>query len=427
MNNGLVEMESSDQKDRRGFSYYTYRLRGLLSGKRGMRLLVLMVVLIALPVVVYLANQYVKFRSRAEGEEVSLYVVPSEQVMPPDANFQVMLASGTHEIGFVQVELAFDNTKVNLASEIQTSPLFGTIVDKTSAAEANFTGVISIAVALSVDDLTNTIPTGVFEVANFTLKSVSGALEDTSSISFNPDGQYGVVVSDMNEQELTFTTSGSSFTLNPSSSVARLYFSDPRPVNPQVVNSPFDIDVLMDTGGESVDGVDAKISFDKNFLRVSDIAEDDSGVFASYPLTTYDNAAGTMVVSANIGTASDAVPVNGTGIRLATVNVVPLAATSSTQLVYDFTAGERNDSNIALSGTLEYQDPVDILAAVGNATIIVDAVPTATLTPTAEPTQISQGWTFMGCVREGTEAKPTGETLKGVEIRVSGWTGSVYE
>jgi len=381
-----MEEKNSSSGGSRQLEYFLWKLRHFFSRKETKQLVVLAIVLLALPVGVFLVNNYVRYRSRAEGEDVNLYLVPSEQSLPSDATFQVMLDALTNRIGFVRVEFTFDNAKVNLASEIQTTSSLSTVVEKTTRADANGNGRATIVLGLAPADQANS-PTGIFEIANFSLTSISETSNDGTTISFD-DAKVQIV--DMDLKALTFSSAGSNLTLNSLSAApsARLYFSDPRPANPQQLNSSFDVDILLDTGGQDVYGVDARITFDKSFLRVSSLVNNSSSVFSSYPASEYDNDLGTVVVSANVGSEQSTTPINESGINVATITFDPILITTSTQIVYDFTAGERNDSNVVLAGRLESEESVDILESVTNSTIVIETItPTPTETIVPVPTE----------------------------------------
>src|SRR5690606_11396681 len=116
----------------------------------------------------------------------------------------------------------------------------------------------------------------------------------STNISYN-DSEVQIV--DTNTEVLTFTSNPSVITLNKSatSSTARLYFSAPRPQNPQTLNSPFDIDILLDTGGSDADGVDVKINFDNSMLSVNSIQKPENPDFTSYPAENFNNANGSVI------------------------------------------------------------------------------------------------------------------------------------
>lgn len=161
---------------------------------------------------------------------------------------------------------------------------------------------------------------------------------------------------------------------------ARLYFSAPSPINPQVLGTPFTVDILVDTSNQLIDGIDARIQFDPTVLQVTNVEQGTEPAFVSYPALDYDNTLGTVNVSANIGSGASPTPISGSGLNAGRITFMPQIITGGSQITFDFTPGERNDSNIVVSGTWQTQDPTDILLSVGNATMVV-AVPAPTVTP----------------------------------------------
>lgn len=102
--------------------------------------------------------------------------------LPPDGTFRIMMSAPGKNIMFGRVVLTFDNTKVNLASEIATNPNFSFIVDKTKMAAANATGRAIIVIALAPNDIP---PTGDFEFANMIFTNISQTVNDKTSVDFD--------------------------------------------------------------------------------------------------------------------------------------------------------------------------------------------------------------------------------------------------
>ncbi len=142
------------------------------------------------------------------------------------------------------------------------------------------------------------------------------------------------------------------------------------------------------------------INFDPAIVEIVSIDQGVGTPFSSYPELTYDNLTGKIYISANIGTAASVTPVSGANVQVASITGRTKIATTSTTLQYDFTPGNRNDSNLSLYLDQPGQEPSDILAKVsGQELIAVNPAsptpgptstpgPTATLTPspTATPT-----------------------------------------
>jgi cell division septation protein DedD len=361
---------------------------------------VILVVLLSLPIGVYLLGRELGFFSKAQQVPVSVYIEPGTQNLPPDSNFKVMIDTKGSKIAFVRVDITFDNTKVNLVNSINSGSVLTDVInvpnEPTTIAAANSVGHLVIVRGLPAacsQDPNCASGTGTFEVVNFDVTSVTQLQNQTTNLGFL---ESSMQVVDSSATSLSLTTTPATLALNvPSNNgAAKLYFSSPRPANPQTNGSSFDIDLLLDTGGADVDGVDAKLTFNKTFLTVSSVSHSSSSVFTSYPTSTFDNSAGTVSVSANIGLGGSATAVNGTDIVIATLKVNSISETAGTQISYVFTPGDRNDSNVVKSGTLSTGDPQDILASVENANIVIghsgvatptQVPPTQTPAPTSTP------------------------------------------
>ncbi len=81
-------------------------------------------------------------------------------------------ATTTTGIGFAEVNLSFDTTRIQLAQEITISNVLTYIDSKTTMAEANTTGKIKILLGLSPDNLASP-PMGTFLLATLPMKFVT--------------------------------------------------------------------------------------------------------------------------------------------------------------------------------------------------------------------------------------------------------------
>lgn len=120
----------------------------------------------------------------------------------------------------------------------------------------------------------------------------------------------------------------------------------------------FSVDIVLDTGGSQVDGVDVILFYDPTRFSATGIRS--GTVFADYPGNTIDPQAGKLTVS---GLASAASPYNGKGV-LASIDfkVLDNAPTGIVQMKFDFDPNDKaksNDSNIA-----EHATVADILTQV---------------------------------------------------------------
>ena len=114
--------------------------------------------------------------------DVKISFNPPQGNLPPDGTFRIMMSAPGKNIMFGRVVLTFDNTKVNLASEITTNPNFTFIVEKTKMAAANASGRAVIVIAAAPND---TAPTGNFEFANTTFSNISQTANDKTQVDFD--------------------------------------------------------------------------------------------------------------------------------------------------------------------------------------------------------------------------------------------------
>lgn len=115
--------------------------------------------------------------TQATTGDVNLTFVPSSATLPPTTTVKIMASSGTKNIAFTNTVIQFDNSKINLASEITTNPAFSTIVDKTAKAIANSQGIAKIVIAASPTD---TKPSGSFEIASFQIAPIITTADSTT-------------------------------------------------------------------------------------------------------------------------------------------------------------------------------------------------------------------------------------------------------
>lgn len=103
---------------------------------------------------------------------VSFSFNPSSGSLPPNGTFKIMLNAGSKKIVFGRIVVTFDQSKVNLASEITPNPVLATVIEKTAMAAANSSGR---AVIVTAAVPSGTLPTGTFEFAalSFTAKTTS--------------------------------------------------------------------------------------------------------------------------------------------------------------------------------------------------------------------------------------------------------------
>ena len=114
--------------------------------------------------------------------DVNLSFDPPQGNLPPDGTFKIMMSAPGKNIVFGRVVFTFDNTKVNLASEITSNPNMTFIIDKTTQALANSSGRAVIVIAAAPAD---TPPSGDFEFANMTFTSLTQTVNDKTQVDFD--------------------------------------------------------------------------------------------------------------------------------------------------------------------------------------------------------------------------------------------------
>jgi hypothetical protein len=194
------------------FKYLRYRIRHALPQGNGRRILVTAFLFLSLPVALLVVRQVQRYQAGAASVSALLYFSPSEQNLPPDSNFKVMVDTKGNQMGFVRLEFSFDITKINLTSEVSVTSRLATVIQKTTMSEANNTGTVVVVAALTPTDRTNPL-TGIVELANFNAKAVSPQPNSSATLSLN---NTGIQLIDMQSQVVPFTSQGSSLTLNKS-------------------------------------------------------------------------------------------------------------------------------------------------------------------------------------------------------------------
>lgn len=124
----------------------------------------------------------------------------------------------------------------------------------------------------------------------------------------------------------------------------------------------FDVAVKLTlTSGESVDGVDALLTFDPSMMEIKSIAQ--GSLFPTFASKSYDNSGGSITLGALAQTDS---PVTTSGTVAIVSFTTKKAGTSS--LSFNFTSGSGVDSNVA-----EHTTGSDILESVVNGSYTIDS------------------------------------------------------
>jgi len=77
-----------------------------------------------------------------------LSFVSDSQTVSADAPIKIMVDTKENKVGFVQVKINFDPSKISLKEEPAPSSEFKTIVKNTTVDEANSSGIITLAIGL---------------------------------------------------------------------------------------------------------------------------------------------------------------------------------------------------------------------------------------------------------------------------------------
>lgn len=203
---------------------------------------------------------------------------------------------------------------------------------------------------------------------------------DSSSVTFdftledNPNtpekenkNDSNVVKHNSNGEDVLGSVENISFGSAPVGDTATLYFD---PANTTMkVNQRTEVKVMLDTGGNDVDSIDAIINYDKSTLNMTEVVNGTG--FANLvppsgsPIIDVNNAI--VRFSTNIGTGETLTPVNGSAVHVATLVMTPTAPGTAT-LTYQYDGFEaENDSNV-----VAYLQGRDILEVVDGGTYPVE-------------------------------------------------------
>jgi hypothetical protein len=126
----------------------------------------------------------------------------------------------------------------------------------------------------------------------------------------------------------------------------------------------FTIEIVVDTAGEDVGGVGAKLAYDPS--KISVLSVEQGSIFSEYPALTSDDVRGKIYVSGIVSSANDLYV--GRGV-LATIEMLAKSE-GSTFMIFEYEEGSTRDSNIAVM----YGNG-DILKEVNNLRIAIGDVP----------------------------------------------------
>lgn len=154
-------------------------------------------------------------RSHAAVSTATIAIKPSIKILPPNQTFQLWI-NVADPVGFAVVELTFDQTKINVASEVTlqsvlTNAPMGESAPKlnmTTMAQANQTGKIKLTLALPPGA---TAPTGAIQIASLVFTSKT---TDTTTTTLQIP-LATAKVSDINANEFAIVTQEATVSLNP--------------------------------------------------------------------------------------------------------------------------------------------------------------------------------------------------------------------
>lgn len=357
-------------------------------------LLVLLLIVGLIPLSLREALRRQDLRSGAAPGDTVLSFVPQTQTVGINESgfMDVFVNTNGDEAGSVQLIIDYDDTLMQIDSVVagefftsQQSTIGAPLIMVNTANNGRINFLVSFPIG------SNFASSQVAPVARINYTMIG---EGTANLTPVMSGLSRSKVNDLAGVDLLGTFNSGSVTASASNGPS-LYFDNLNPVNPQTAGNQFTATLRLDTQGQDVSGVDAKVTFDPSVIQVQSIQETTGNGFNSYPASTFDNTAGTMNISANIGTSTTPNPVNGNGISLANITFVGSTAAANALIDFDFTLGSANDSNIVLFNQQSGSEPSDILAMVSPLTIVIQdaAGPTptpitATPTPTPTPTGI---------------------------------------
>ena len=126
-------------------------------------------------------------------------------------------------------------------------------------------------------------------------------------------------------------------------------------------NEVISVNVMVESGGHDLDGVDLIIRYDPKILEATSGGIIKGKIFDEYPLKSVDSKKGLIAIS---GISSLKSSFKGTGL-FATMNL-KAKAPGITALTVDFATGSTSDSNLVEAGSAR-----DILEAVNNLELTV--------------------------------------------------------
>jgi len=145
------------------------------------------------------------------------------------------------------------------------------------------------------------------------------------------------------------------------------------------IGDTFAVDVMLDSGGQKINGADVEIYYNPNLLEVENGNLTSSNILPvtaiNTVMTTGDANKNKIVFGASVVAGTEGKVVSG---ALATINLKAKAASSAANLNFNFSLGSTDDSNV----TADLAQPVDILGSVTDANFVIGGgsqIPTVNL------------------------------------------------
>lgn len=222
---------------------------------------VLEIAFLVLVLIIFLAYGEIRKRqsnvSKAASAPASLFMKPTEAVMPPEARLEIWTDTAK-SLGFARVIVKFDPALVKMVQDVAVTGPLTRVVQLTPFAEANASGVMTLVLGLDPAQLA-AAPSGTFKLAEIRL-TTSSLLTATTTVGFD-SANMQLVATDTS----VFTISGAAsanVSLNPVASPSPAVNPSASPVPSPVTNdtsapvvsfnSPTNGEVLSARGNTSI-------------------------------------------------------------------------------------------------------------------------------------------------------------------------------
>lgn len=141
---------------------------------------------IGLVATVMLTGKPVSWFSRAGGTKIYLTSVQKALGVGQTQSVDILMDAQSDSLAFANIEINFEQSKINLAKQAQMDAKFKRQVLMTSEAEANRTGRIKIAAGIDPDD-SIFAQNGLFRLASLQFKNISDKPNDAVEITIDPE------------------------------------------------------------------------------------------------------------------------------------------------------------------------------------------------------------------------------------------------